>query len=404
MVNTIDFGTDARGLATAAALMSKHVVQRSSALPILSTVKIGQDGHCLILEATDLRHAARLRVEGRGEGEPAAAVCVNAESLAGLAGKLTGVDRVSLRFHGQADGAALTGRLRISGGTSGADLPVFAASDFPSVNWDADAESALTIDGGELKRLIGIGGSAVAADDHRPALGGVRLVRQGAALRATSADGFRAVWAETVAVHGLALGLVDEGLIIHRESVRALVAFAEDGRQVRLSRPIGQTGRLIAEAADGAWSVALALVDSAFPDIERVWPVGDKAEVTCDPASLRQALGFMGAAQERGVTPQVRFTVSSQDGVTLSTNATPEWVAATTALRAVLAPGFSGIAVTTMNSRLLGGLIDALASAGAEDVTIGILPDKPTYPVTIDCVVGDTITASAVLMPMHLAG
>lgn len=404
MVNTIDFGTDARALAAAAALMSKHGVQRSSALPILGTVKLTQDGDRLTLEATDLRHAARLRVDGWGAAAPSAAVCVNAESLAGLAGKLTDVGKVALRFQGQADGAALTGRLRISGGTSGADLPVLAAIDFPSVNWDSDAESALTIDGGELKRLLGVGGAAVAPEDNRPALGGVRLAREGSALRAMSADGFRAVWAETMAVHGLALGLVDEGLIIHRDSVKALGAFVSDGQQVRLSRPIGQTGRLIAESVDGAWALALALVDGAYPDIARVWPDGDKAAVTCDPASLRRALGFMGAAQPSGVTPQVRVTVSSQEGVTLSTNATPEWVAATTALRAVLSPGFSGSAVTTLNTRLFGGLIDAFASAGAEDVTIGILPDKPTYPVTIDCQVTDTLTASACLMPMHLAG
>lgn len=394
----INFGIDARTLAPLAALAAKHGASRNSVMPVLSSVLLTQDGDSLTLEATDLRHAVRLRVVGFGDG--AGAVCVNADSLAALVGRLADDGTLSIRFDDAGDGAALVGRMQLRAGSSGAELPVIGAADFPVTNWGTDAETAVTIGGGELRRLLAVGGAAVASDDNRPALGGVRMVGIGECLRAESADGFRAAWAETSAVHGVARGLFYGGLTIHRDSVAVLRAHLADGQQVRLSLPTGQAGRLIAENADGAWCVALSLVDAAFPDLSRVWPAGDKASVTTDPGSWRRALAFMGAAQPSGITPQVRVKVSSMDGVTLSTHPAPESVAATTQVRAALAAGFSGETETALNARLLGGLIDALAASGVEDVTIALVIGDKRAPVTIDSVVNETMTASACLMPM----
>jgi predicted histidine transporter YuiF (NhaC family) len=88
------------------------------------------------------------------------------------------------------------------------------------------------------------------------------------------------------------------------------------------------------------------------------------------------------------------------DGVTLSTHPAPESVAATTQVRAALAAGFSGETETALNARLLGGLIDALAASGVEDVTIALVIGDKRAPVTIDSVVNEMMTASACLMPM----
>lgn len=404
---TIGLMADGRVLADAVGRIAKHGAARGSVMPVLSAVKLTQAGDELTLEATDLRHAARLRVRVSGADSAGGAVCVSAADLAALAAKLADGVTMSLQYSsGSEGGSALSGdRLVLRCGSDRAQLPVIRAVDFPAISWETDANGALTLDGGDLRRLITAGAAAMLTDDTRPAMGGAHLVDKGAALCIESADGYRATRAETEAVHGLGGGLLGEsGLTIHRESVAVLRAYLQDGQQVRLSRAVGEGSRLIAEAADGSWAVALALVNGAFPDLGRIFDTSHPSqhapvEFTAGPGSFRRALGIVGAAGGIGM---VSLTVSSQDGVSLATAPSPENAEARSQLHALLATGFSGEAAVRVSGRLLGGIVDAWAAAGADDLTATISGESATKPVALQAE-AEALSMEALVMPMSPA-
>ena len=402
----IGLTADGRVLADAVGRIAKHGAARGSVMPVLSAVKLTQAGDELQLEATDLRHAARLRVRVSGADSAGGAVCVSAADLAALAAKLADGVTMSLQYSGGEGGLALSGdRLVLRCGSDRAQLPVIRAVDFPAISWETDADGALTLDGGDLRRLLTAGAAAMLTDDTRPAMGGAHLVGKGDALCIESADGYRATRAETEAVHGLGGGLLgDDGLTIHRESVAVLRAYLQDGQQVRLSRAVGEGSRLVAEAADGSWAVALALVSGAFPDLGRIFDTSHPSqhapvEFTAGPGSFRRALGIVGAAGGIGM---VSLTVSSQDGVSLATAPSPENAEARSQLHALLATGFSGEAAVRVSGRLLGGIVDAWAAAGADDLTATISGESATKPVALQAE-AEALSMEALVMPMSPA-
>lgn len=402
-MSAIEWGTpDAKAFADVVGKAAKHGAARQSGLPIIQCLRLTQDGDRLTVEGTDLSHAVRVVLSGHGDGD--GQVCVGAADLAALAGRMSDGGTLSLRREGV--------RLVVVCGSSRASLPVMDPADFPSVAWDSVVEDAVTLDGRVLAALLSTAAAAAATDDNRPALHAVRLVAVGGDnLLAEGADGFRCMrmLAEAQVAHGLANGLLSAGLLVHLGSVRTALAFMGAGH-VRLSR--GSTGRLVLSDAAGAWDVALALVDGAFPQLGKIFDNASECDVgmTASPSNVRRALALATtAAAQAGIT-QVDLSVSSADGVRLGTNTEVTSrlgnADASMALHAILDRGFSGEAGVTISGRLLSGLVDAMASAGADDLTLRIHGSNRGHPIMLAAdldVGGATLQATAVLMPMHVA-
>ena len=404
-MSAIAWGTpDAKAFADVVGKAAKHGAARQGGLPIIQCLRLTQDGDRLTVEGTDLSHAVRVVLSGHGDGD--GQVCVGAADLAALAGRMSDGGTLSLRREGV--------RLVVVCGSSRASLPVMDPADFPSVAWDSVVEDAVTLDGRVLAALLSTAAAAAAAtDDNRPALHAVRLVAVGSgSLLAEGADGFRCMrmMADAQVAHGLGHGLLwGDGLLVHLGSARTALAFMGAG-QVRLSR--GATRRLVLSDAAGAWDVALALVDGAFPNLGKIFDNASECDVgmTASPSNVRRALALATtAAAQAGIT-QVDLSVSSADGVRLGTNTEVTSrlgnADASMALHAILDRGFSGEAGVTISGRLLSGLVDAMASAGADDLTLRIHSSNRGHPIMLAAdldVGGATLQATAVLMPMHVA-
>lgn len=390
---------DAKALADLVGKVARHGAARTSGLVILQYLRLTQDGDRLTIEATDLGHAVRAVAVGAGDGQ--ARVCVGASDLALLTAKLSDGGQMVLRQQGM--------RLTVECGGSRATLPVMDDSDFPALTWDGDPDTAVTLDGRVLTALLSTAAACAATDDNRPALNGVRLVSdEGGALMAESADGFRLmrVTLPADAAHGIAAGLLAAGLILELSSVRTALALVGQG-QVRLSRLAGQ--RLVLSDAGGAWDVAIGLVDALFPDLDRIASQGDgrSLTLTVDPVTTRRALALTTATAAASGISGVVLSVSSQDGTTLEVD--PAVAArlgapdARAQLRGLLGTGFSGEARVGLNGKLLAGIVDALASGGADDLTIRLDAAQPSHPIEVGATlfVGDCeLAAQSILMPM----
>ncbi|MBK7782344.1 MAG: hypothetical protein IPJ58_16535 [Ardenticatenia bacterium] len=405
-MSAISWGTpDAKAFADVVGKAAKHGAARQSGLPIIQCLRLTQDGDRLTVEGTDLSHAVRVVLQGHGGHGGDGQVCVGAADLAALAGRMSDGGTLSLRREGV--------RLVVVCGSSRASLPVMDPADFPSVAWDSEAADAVTLDGRVLAALLSTAAAAAATDDNRPALHAVRLVAVGSgSLLAEGADGFRCMrmMADAQVAHGLGHGLLwGDGLLVQLGSARTALAFMGAG-QVRLSR--GSTGRLVLSDAAGAWDVALALVDGAFPQLGKIFDNASECDVgmTASPSNVRRALALATtAAAQAGIT-QVDLSVSSADGVRLGTNTEVTSrlgnADASMALHAIIDRGFSGEAGVTISGRLLSGLVDAMASAGADGLTLRIHSSNRGHPIMLAAdldVGGATLQATAVLMPMRVA-
>lgn len=404
MSGTINLGLDGKAFADAAALIGRHGAGRANnTLAILRAVRLTQEGQRLTLEATDLGRAIRLTLDCVADDDAAGQVCVSAHELAALTGKLKDGGHMGLSLWGS--------RLVVRCGGGRAALPTLDPVDYPALDWETDASTAVTVMGGVLGQLVGVALSAAATDDARPVLGAVRLSSDGGALSAEAADGFRLCQARTDAVHGLAGGLLGgDGLLVHRESVRALLALIGPGDTVRLSRQVSGR-RLVASNAASTWDVALSLVEGSAPNLETIITSATPADgvgcdLTADPRDVQRALGL--AMSPLSGLSMVDLCASRLEGVTIGTNkrqADGAGVAeAVASINSVIPQGLSGSATVSLNGRLLGGLVDAMAAAGADDVTLGLDPSGPTRPVRLEAALGQggAVTARAVLMPMSV--
>lgn len=404
MSNAINLGLSGKALADAMAIIARHGAGRANhTLAILRAVRLTQDGQRLVLEATDLGRAIRLTLDCEADDGTTGQVCVSAHELAALAGKLQHGGRMRLSLQGA--------RLVVTCGGGRAALPTLDPADYPALDWETDVSTAVTVMGEVLEQLVGVALSAAATADDRPVLGAVRLASDGEALVAEAADGFRLCQAQTEAAHGLEGGLLGgDGLLVHRESARTLLALLSDGDTVRLSRQVGGQ-RLVASNAVGTWDVALSLVDGRAPDfgtiIAHAEPAGGAGcFVTVDPGDVHRALALAMSPLSGSCT--VDLCVDRIDGVSIGTNRkVAEAVGVAEAVASINAAAWQergANARVSLNGRLLGGLVDAMAAARADDVTLGIDTSGAARPIRLDATLGadGAVTARAVLMPMSV--
>ena len=256
----------------------QSVVERRNTIPILSNVLLAADRGSLAFSATDLDmeiiDEAAAEVEGSGQ------ITAPAHTLYEIVRKLPEGADVELRY------TAEDPRLQVSAGRSRFNLPVLPAGDFPVMSQDG-LSSGLSVDAGDLIRLIDKTRFAISTEETRYYLNGLYLhaVTEGgqAKLRAVATDGHRLALAEMPAPEGAA-GL--PGVIVPRKTVqeaRRLLDDAPESVELQIS-----PAKVRLDFAGAA--LTSKVIDGSFPDYMRVIPRDNSRYLTVENALFAQAV------------------------------------------------------------------------------------------------------------------
>ena len=242
--------------------LATGVVERRQTLPILANlhVQVASDGH-LTLTATDLEvelvvHLDSVAVEQEGEAT------IPARKLADIWRSLPESAEVSIQVEEE--------RAVIRSGRSRFSLAVLPAGDFPKVESGQEAVQ-MTLDSGDMRRLVHKVGFSMAQQDVRYFLNGMLLEVTADHLRTVATDG-----------HRLAMCTVESGVagverlqvIVPRKGVQEIARLLDEaGDEVALS--VSENHMRVGH---GGYSLTSRLIDGKFPDYEKVIP-GDVTRV-----------------------------------------------------------------------------------------------------------------------------
>ena len=256
----------------------QSVVERRNTIPILSNVLLSADRDTMAFSATDLDMEIVDETPGRVDGP--GQITAPAHTLYEIVRKLPEGAEVELRFSGDDP------RLQVSAGRSRFNLPVLPAGDFPIMSSDG-LSSRITIDTGELIRLIDKTRFAISTEETRYYLNGLYLhtVVEGGVtkLRAVATDGHRLALAEMPAPDGAA-GV--PGVIVPRKTVQEARRLLEDA---------GETVDLQSSAQKirfefGRAALTSKVIDGAFPPYERVIPKDNNRVLIVDNTLFAKAV------------------------------------------------------------------------------------------------------------------
>lgn len=252
------------------------VVEKRSAVPVLSNVLLTVTQTGLTLTATDLDTWGERYAPLDGEADPMA-ITVEAATLRKIADKLPSEARVRL--------ALQDGKLTVSAGRTRFTLPTLPVEDFPMLprrDWDAEFEVAALY----LEAALSTVGFAVSTEETRYYLNGVLMHAPGGEvpdLRFAATDGHRLARGIMALPEG-AEALPD--VIIPNKVVkvlRTLLSRHEGNVDVRVSRD-GIRVEI------GTTVVQAKVIDGTFPDYTRVVPASHTGVLKVDRAQLLAAV------------------------------------------------------------------------------------------------------------------
>ena len=248
------------------------VVERRQTLPILSNVLLVLDGEWLSLTGTDLEVelVGRVRLPVAGEnGE----VTVPARKLVDICRSLP--EGCDIQF------SAEDGKLLVRSGRSRFTLATLPARDFPNVE-DSIGTHKISIQQGQLRRLIEKTSFAMAQQDVRYYLNGMLWEIKPGQLRVVATDGHRLAMCSMTGDFS-----VDDTkqVILPRKGVLELARLLQD--------PEDEAAVVIGDnhirATTPDFTFTSKLVDGKFPDYERVLPRAPDKMVIGSREDLRQA-------------------------------------------------------------------------------------------------------------------
>ncbi|WP_018912708.1 DNA polymerase III subunit beta [Thiomonas sp. FB-6] len=252
------------------------IVERRQTLPVLANVLMQPEGQELALTTSDMEIQIRMRC-ALGEDADAGqlqATTVNARKLMDILRAAPG-EQAAMEW---ADG-----KFQVKCGKSRFSLQTLPAEDFPLVKEAADySEQALSLEQGQLKRMLSLVHFAMAQHDIRYYLNGLLLVAEGSQLTLVATDGHR------LALVGAATQGPSEKreVILPRKTVMELSRLLSDSAELVQLRFASNQVRV----SFGDMELVSKLVEGKFPDYQRVVPKGHRNHLLIGRASLLGAL------------------------------------------------------------------------------------------------------------------
>jgi DNA polymerase III subunit beta len=250
------------------------IVERRHTLPILANVLLKKQGSEVALTSSDLE--IQISTKAKFDGDVgSASTTVAARKLLDILRSVPDGQDVKLTLNGS--------KLTVQAAKSRFSLQTLPAEDFPLVSDTADFGSAISLNQGMLKRLIGQVHFAMAVHDIRYYLNGILIVAEGKQLTLVATDGHRLA----VAHAALPEEVAKRELILPRKSVLELQRLLgdEEGATVELKFASNQ-----AKISLPGIDFVSKLVEGKFPDYQRVIPKGYKFGLTMDRLQLLTSL------------------------------------------------------------------------------------------------------------------
>ena len=164
------------------------IVERRHTLPILSNVLIERKNKEILCIATDLEiQITTTTIDSITTKEQTCSVTVGAKKLQDILRALPDKTQVTLEVEDN--------RLLVKAGKSRFNLQTLPVEDFPKLPENKEVLEKITIQQGELKRLLLLVQYAMAQQDIRYYLNGLLLVMEETELKAISTDGHRLAFA-----------------------------------------------------------------------------------------------------------------------------------------------------------------------------------------------------------------
>lgn len=253
--------------------LAAGVVERRQTLPILSNVLLALEAETLSITGTDLEVELIGRAKLEQSPEAAGEITVPARKLVDICKALPDGSRIDFALDNQ--------RLVVRSGRSRFTLSTLPASDFPSVE-NSPASIELSLQQGDLKRLIERTSFAMAQQDVRYYLNGMLWEVRSDRLRTVATDGHRLAMCT--------LDLPDE----QRESVQVILPRKGVLELSRLLMVDDDAVRVVVgsnhfRAYAGEFQFTSKLVDGKFPDYERVLPRASTKTIYAERDEMKQA-------------------------------------------------------------------------------------------------------------------
>ncbi len=247
------------------------VVERRQTMPILANVLLVVEGDQLSLTGTD--HEVEMigrapLLEAGIDGE----ITVPAKKLMDICKSLP--DQATIEMHQDEH------RVLLQAGRSKFMLSTLPANEFPNID-DVEGQVTLSLQQGQLRRVIDRTAFAMAQQDVRYYLNGLLLEVKSDELRTVATDGHR------LATCGVEVNLDIEGknqVIVPRKAVLELAKLMTDPEE-SLTLVLSATH---IRAQVGDYTFTSKLVDGKFPDYERVIPRNGNKTLIADRQALRQ--------------------------------------------------------------------------------------------------------------------
>ncbi len=248
------------------------VVERRQTMPILSNVLIEVEADQLTLTASDL--TVELRARTPLDSDQQGRFTVSARKLMDICRALD----EEAQLHIQVDGDKAT----LRSGRSRFTLATLPAEDYPLMSFEDD-ERLIQLTERELKTLLDKTHFAMASQDIRPFLNGMLVESEGHRLRCVATDGHRLSLCETQLPE--ALGERQQSILPRKAVIELTRMVAAEDRPVTLG-----IGSQHARIQVGEQSLTTKLINSTYPDYQRVIPQGSDKVMQAPTQALRQTL------------------------------------------------------------------------------------------------------------------
>jgi DNA polymerase-3 subunit beta len=251
------------------------IVERRHTLPILSNVLIERKNKEILCIATDLEiQITTTTIDSITTKEQTCSVTVGAKKLQDILRALPDKTQVTLEVEDN--------RLLVKAGKSRFNLQTLPAEDFPKLPENKEVLEKITIQQGELKRLLLLVQYAMAQQDIRYYLNGLLLVMEENELKAISTDGHRLAFA----LIPLKTSKEKKEIILPRKAVLELTKQLNDNEE-----PV--TIEILKKQIRFTFSnvvLVSKVVDGKFPDYNRVIPSGHQKQIEINRLLFLQTL------------------------------------------------------------------------------------------------------------------